>query len=222
MIRPPADRQKKGVVAMTRFRWLKSVAVLSVVAGTLVVGSLSVEAAGNPLIYHGNEADASFVSHVNGITVMVRVSSSDYTYSTGAEVQGTYVAITLTDDVSGEQLDYLDAFLTSSADFASNLHHASLAQTSFDLQSSTSCCTTQTISVGAVWTATSPPENFTLLSHFCGPPKPCFGLYKIIVTTRDTIVAMNISGIADGIDLGQLVGTNAALISSRTGVYLAG
>jgi len=198
------------------------VAVLSVAAGTLVVGSLPVEAAGNPLIYHGTEANASFVSDSNGITVMINLSSSDYTYSTGAELQGTYVAIALTDDVSGQQLDYLDAFLPASANFATNLNDVTLVPTSFDLQSATSCCATQTISVGAVWTATSPPEHFTLVSHFCGPPQPCFGLYNVFVTTRDATIAMSISGTADGIDLGQLVGTSSALISSRTGVYLVG
>ncbi len=207
---------------MARFRRLKAVAVLSVAAGTLLVGSLPVEAAGNPLIYHGTEANASFVSDVNGITVMINVSSSDYTYSTGAELQGTYVAITLTDDASGQQLDYLDAFLTTSADFAPNLQNVTLPPTSFDLQSSTSCCATQTISLGAVWTATGPPEHFTMVSHFCGPPQPCFGLYNVTVTTEEATIAMSISDSPDGVDLGQLGGTNSALISSRTGVYLVG
>jgi len=222
MIRAPAGTRREGVVAMTRFKGLKSMAVLSVAAATCLIGSLPVEAAGQPLIYHGNEANASFVSDANGVTVMVHLSSSDYTYSTGAELQGTGVAITLTDEVTGQELDRLDGFVATSASFAANLHSATLDATSLELQSSTSCCAAQTISVSAVWTATGPPDHFTMVSHFCGPPQPCFGIYNVSVTTRDATIAMTIGGMADGIDLSQLVWTNSAGINSRIGVYLTG
>jgi hypothetical protein len=200
---------------------LKLLAVLCIAAGAMVVGPLQVDAGGPPLIYHGSDAIASFISDQNAITTQVIVSSSDYTYSTGAENKGTYVSVTLTDDNTGQQIDFLDNFVQTSADFAPNFQSAILASTSFDLQSYT-FGGTQTITLGAVWTAVGTAQHFTVVSHFCGPPQPCFGLYNQMVTTHSATIALSMNGVVDGVDLGQLVGSSDARMNSRTGVYLAG
>jgi hypothetical protein len=204
-----------------KFVRLKLLAVLCIAAGAMVVGPLPVDAGGPPLVYHGSDANTSFISDQNGITTQIIVSSSDYTYSTGAENQGTYVSVTLTDDGSGQQIDFLDNFVQTSANFAPNFQTATVAPTSFDLQSYT-FGGTQTITVGAVWTAAGTAQHFTVVSHFCGPPQPCFGIYDQIVTTHLATIALSMNGVVDGVDLSQLVGSSDARMNSRTGVYLAG
>ena len=207
---------------MRRFGWVRLLAALSICAGTLVAGQLPVGATGAPLIYHGVEVGAFLVSDQNGVTTELRISSSDYTYSTGVELAGTYVSVTLTDDASGQQIDFLDNFISSTAIFAPNLQSVTLAPTAFDLQSYNSCCEPQTITVGATWTATGNADHRTVVSRFCGPPQPCFGMYNQVVTSRQATVAVTISGTVDGVDLSQLVWNADAGINSRTGVYLVG
>ena len=187
----------------------------------LVVGPLTASASEVVFVSKATEADAAFTSDSNGVTTAIEViSTTIIEMQKGAPVRidNTMIFVTITDDGTGQQLDFLAGRALTGPSVASDIRGATFGPASIDLESNFLGGAPQTINLGVVWSPSGAVQHDHMLNFFC-PPGVCFGMFNIVGTNQPATATLTVSGTVDGLDLSLAsFAETSAHIQRTTGV----
>jgi hypothetical protein len=207
-------------------RRMQPLAVVLALAGMLA-SPLVANASDLPaLVYHATLAGGAVVADVDGVTINVNVQSESYRYTGGntrPDFDAIVVAVSLTSDADGTVIEELEGFVPVSGSVAPDMSSATIPSTTVQIQDVFGGSDQASVTVSAEITATGPANRTQFIERFCGPPEPCFGMFNIVGSERPAAAVLTVSGVVDGIDIGQVPFTSTGgEISSLLGADLLG